>query len=128
MNQGEFFKQFIITILIAGGVSLLMLMWPPLSPFTDFTVIGLLFFSGLAYATYTFGKFLANHPNKLLFSYFTMFIILFKLVAAIGIVWGYKSMVDPPNKNYILIFIIHYLLYTILEVKVLMKLSKENIR
>ncbi len=126
MSQQEFFKHFIITILIAGGISALMVLWPPLSDFTDFAVIGMLFFSGLSYATFSIGKFLANQPNKMLFSYFTMFIILFKLIAAIGIVWGYKSMIDPPNKNYILIFIVHYLIFTILEVKVLMKLSKEH--
>lgn len=124
MNQREFYRDFFITLTIAGMATLLMLQWKPLSTYMDFGVICFTFFAALALLVYIAGDFLVKQSNKMLFSYFAMFIILFKLVAAIGIVWGYQSIIDPPNKHYVILFIVLYFVFTIFEVKILTKLSK----
>jgi len=124
MSQREFYKDFFITISIAGVITLLMMQWTPLKPYLDFAVICFSFFTALTLIVFIAGDALVKQSNKMLFSYFAMFIILFKLLAAIGIVWGYNSIIQPANKHYVILFIVLYFVFTIFEVKILTKLSK----
>jgi hypothetical protein len=124
MSQRQFYKEFFITIAVAGLLTLGMLQWEPLKVFLDFAVICFIFFTGLTIGVYVLGDYLVKQSNKMLFTYFSMFVILFKLVAAILIVVGYDRLIVPPNKNYIIIFGVMYIVYSVFEVKILMQLSK----
>lgn len=124
MSPRQFYKEFFITIAAAGLLSFGLLQWEPLKIYLDFTVICFVFFAGLTIAIYVLGDYLVRQSNKMLFTYFSMFVILFKLVAAILIVVGYDRLIAPPDKNYIIVFGIMYIIFSVFEVKILMQLSK----
>lgn len=124
MSPRQFYKEFFITVAVAGLLSFGMLQWEPLKIYLDFTVICFVFFTGLTIGIYLLGDNLVRQSNKMLFTYFSMFVILFKLVAAILIVVGYDRLIKPPDKNYVIVFGIMYIIYSVFEVKILMQLSK----
>lgn len=124
MSPRQFYKEFFITIAVAGLLSFGMLQWEPLKIYMDFAVICFIFFTGLTIAIYALGDYLVHQSNKMLFTYFSTFVILFKLVAAILIVVGYDRLIAPPDKNYVILFGIMYIVYSVFEVKILMQLSK----
>lgn len=124
MPRKQFYKGFFITFLIAGAINLLALQWTPLHPYMDIALIILLFFSGLSLLVYYLGDYLAKQKNKSLFTFHSMFLVLFKLVAAILIIWGYESIIQPTDKYYVLLFVLTYIIFTVFEVRVMMQLSK----
>ena len=127
MTEASFYKIFAVTLLVSVGISFLMVNWAPLSPFKDFAVITLFFFTAINLMVFYVGKFSANSSNKNLFTYFSMFVILFKLLASILLVVAYQKMINPITNNFIIIFAVLYLIHTVSEIIVLMRLSKMNI-
>lgn len=126
MSRPEFFKKYFITIGLALILTALMLMWTPLKPYMDFAVISFIFFAFLAWGVYELGIRSIASSNKMYFSYLSMGVVFVKMLAAIGLIAAYQVMIQPVNKFYILIFAVHYLIFTILEVQVLMKLAKSK--
>lgn len=92
----------------------------------DFAVISFLFFGFLAWGVYELGVLSIASSNKMYFSYLSMGVVFVKMLAAIGLIAAYQVMIQPANKFYILIFAVHYVIFTVLEVQVLMKLAKSK--
>lgn len=126
MSRPEFFKKYFITLGLAIILSTLMLLWTPLMPYMDFAVLSFIFFGFLAWGVYELGVLSITSSNKMYFSYLSMGVVFVKMLAAIGLIAAYQVMLQPANKFYILIFAVHYVIFTILEVQVLMKLAKSK--
>jgi len=127
MTDADFYRIFSLTLLVSIGATLMMISWAPLSAFSDFAVIALIFFTSINLMVYYVGKYTATNPNKNLFTYFSMFVILLKLLAALLLVIIYQKLVSPETNYFIIIFAVLYLIHTIAEVIMLMRLSKMNI-
>lgn len=126
MSGPEFFKKYFITLGLAILLTALMLLWTPLSPYRDFAMISFIFFAFLSWGVYELGIRSIASSNKMYFSYLSMGVVFVKMLAAIAIIAAYQVMMQPPNKFYVVIFGLHYIIFTILEVQVLMKLAKSK--
>lgn len=126
MSRPEFFKKYFITLGLAISLTVLMLMWTPLNSYQDFAIISLIFFAFLAWGVYELGLRSIASSNKMYFSYLSMGVVFVKMLAAIGLIATYQVTTQPPNKFYVIIFAVHYIIFTVLEVQVLMKLAKSK--
>jgi hypothetical protein len=126
MPRPEFFKKYFISLGLAIILTILMLIWPPLSPYLDFAVISFLFFAFLAWGVYELGVRSIAGSNKMYFSYLSLGVVFVKMLAAIALIAAYQFMIQPANKFYIVIFAVHYIVFTVLEVQVLMRLAKSK--
>ena len=126
MPRPEFFKKYFITLDLAIILSVLMLIWTPLNPYKNFAVISFLFFAFLTWGVYELGVRSIASSNKMYFSYLSLGVVFVIMLAAIGLIAAYQFMIQPSNKFYIVIFAVHYIIFTVLEVQVLMRLAKSK--
>lgn len=124
MTIPAFLRVFLPTLAIAVLMTLLLLQWQPLQGTEDFAVISLVFFVALTVAIYYAGLWSAGHANKMIFSYFSMLVVMAKIIAAIGLMVVYQQLVKPPTKNFVVLLGAHYLIFTVAEVIILMRLAK----
>jgi hypothetical protein len=124
MEQREFYKDLFIAISLSGILTLVALKLEVLSMYYSFALISISFFTAMTFGVYIIGTHLVRQSNKMLFTYFTMFVILAKLVLALILIIGFDRLTSPPNKFYVFLFLVHYLIFTIFEVKTLTRLSK----
>ncbi len=123
--------RFYQLLLIVFGVSLLlfqgaMRIFPNMSSYQNFFLIGQIFFVVLSIVSFYIGKKLTHHANKNVFSQFILMFILNKILFSIAIIVVYVIKTKPLSKvEAILPFLSLYLLYTAFNVYFLSKIGKE---
>jgi hypothetical protein len=126
MSQKEFLKICLLCLIGSQGLQATFSLIFPLYTHIRFAIFCLLFFTGVLIMSFYVGRALAKATLKTAFTGFAMGIILLKLLASIGIVVGYTYSMQPDNNYYVLIFALYYLIFTIGEVHILMRLSKST--
>lgn len=123
MTDSRFYSLLGISSLvaIAGAAAChLLLALDYAIPLTAGATIGLLLFS---IAIYFVGKRTAIAENKYLFGNAFMGITVLKLFLCGGAMVGYILLANPENKLFVIPFFLVYLVFTVLEVIVLVRLA-----
>ncbi len=124
MTTPAFLRVFLPTVAVAVLMTFLLLLWQPLQGTEDFAVISMIFFVVLTVVIFYGGTWSAGHANKMMFSYFSMLVVLAKIIAAIGLMVIYQQLANPPTRNFVVLLGVHYLIFTVAEVIILMRLAK----
>ncbi len=109
-------------VLIAG-----MALNGNLKPFLNLGWISLGLFVALSAAIFHIGSNAAKNPDKHLFTTVILGFTFFKMMLAIGVIFGYMKLAAPASKIFVLPFLGVYLFYTIFEVYFLSKLGRMSV-
>lgn len=119
--------------ILLAGVTLLAVLalfglhsFERLQPHTPLSWISLGLFVLLTVAMYYAGSRALRSKNKNDFTNVVMGFTMGKMFLAIAIVFGYLKLVEPTDKLFILPFFTVYLIYTVVEVYLMMKLSRSH--
>ncbi len=124
MTFPQFNKRLIIVTLGLIAISFILSWLEPFQNTLGFSIATTLFFAGFTIGLFYLGTSTANSPNKNLFMGVAIGSIFLKLVLTILILYSYKVIFEPEGGNHVFLFLIIYLVYTVFETSVLMKLSK----
>ncbi|NND06650.1 MAG: hypothetical protein HKN87_09740 [Saprospiraceae bacterium] len=84
----------------------------------------IIFFTILTIGAHYLGVLAARSKNQNHLTQLTMVLVFFKLFSCLLIVFLYDRIFDPPTSNYLLLFFLIYLTYTIFEVIVLTQANR----
>ncbi|MDH3651863.1 MAG: hypothetical protein OEQ53_19415, partial [Saprospiraceae bacterium] len=88
------------------------------------SLFSILFFSLLCLVIHYVAKSAARNPNKNLLTQLIMVVVFLKLIFCLLLVVGYDRMYQPENNNFIIPFLLFYLIYTSFEVVILTKANR----
>lgn len=97
-----------------------------LQPHTPLSWISLGLFTLLTVAMYYSGSRALHSQNKNDFTNVVMGFTTGKMFLAIAIIFGYLKLVEPTDKLFIIPFFTVYLIYTVFEVYLMMKMSRSH--
>jgi heme A synthase len=121
---------FRILLLVFGATVLLFqgISWinPAFALCQDIFWIGQTFFISLFLFSYFVGKKLVHHPNINFYSQFNLFYIFTKMMFCISIVVVYVSLKKPITHHYLLVLLLLYTVYTVVNIYVLNKIGRER--
>jgi len=121
-------KTFLIILallftLTALGLIVAQHIWPVLQKYATLSWIGLAFFTALTLATFYLGKMTAQSPNLMAFTNMSIGLIFGKMILSMLIVFAYAQETKPQDKIFLVPFFSIYLIFTICETWILLKLS-----
>ncbi len=121
-------KTFLLALSLLSSLTVLGLTaaqqhWPVLQKYTTLSWIGLAFFISLTLIAFYLGKMTAQSPNLMLFTNMTIGLIFGKMMLSVLIVLAYAHEIKPKDKVFLVPFFSIYLIYTIFETWMLIKLS-----
>jgi hypothetical protein len=90
--------------------------------------LSLLFFTTISLAAYFFGLKAANSTNKNDFNNVFIVLTTAKLLISLFLVWLYQIFTEPTTKLFILPFFLIYIIFTIFESYILIRLGKTIFR
>lgn len=122
-NKTFLISLSILSLLTTLGLLLAHRTWPILQPYAPLSWIGLSFFFLLTLATYYLGKMTAGSKNLMAFTNLTLGLVFGKMILAMLIVFAYAHEAKPQSKLFLVPFFSIYLVYTIFETWILLKLS-----
>lgn len=88
--------------------------------------ISILCFTLISVAAYLLGLKTANSTNRNDFGNVFLVITTFKLLFCSMVVWIYKALVAPEGRLFVLPFLLIYLVFTIFESYLLVRLGKDG--
>ena len=126
MTSGDFYKKI---SLLTGCLLISLAAISQLSPFqgTLYFSIGATFlFVVFTILVYHIGSKSVESPDKNMFFGVAISSIFLKLIMTLAILFSYQMVAKPSSKLYLLPFLLIYLVYTVFETSVLMKLAKSD--
>ncbi len=124
MSAKVFFQQLAAVTLLAIGAAYGLLAFPQLQAYTYVAFGSLLAFFLISIIMYVAGRKAALSKNKHNFTNVSLGITMGKIFTAIIFILGYDQLLEPASRFFIIPFFIMYLIYTIFETYVMMKLGK----
>jgi len=124
MSKHLFYKKISI---LTGCLLIFLAVLAQFSPFQNtlyFSIISTLVFFIFTISVYHIGLKVVDNPNKNLFSGVAITSIIIKLILILGFLFTYQAIKGPIAKHYLLPFILIYLVYTVFETMVMMRLAK----
>ena len=128
MTSGDFYKKI---SLLTGCLLISLAAISQLSPFQEtlyFSIGATLIFVVFTIAIYHIGSKSVESPDKNMFFGVAISSIFLKLIMTLAILFSYQMVFKPSSKLYLLPFLLIYLVYTVFETSVLMKLAKSDNR
>lgn len=93
--------------------------------YLDFSVLSFLLFFGLSVGLYEVGRISSSSTaNKYAFIRVVMISVFLKMMLSIILLFVYTKVSHPSTRFFLIPFFINYLVFTVLEVWVLMRLGK----
>ena len=126
MNTTVFYKKISI---LSGCLLIFLIALSQFSSFQDtlyFSVSSTVVFFIFTILVFHIGLRATKSPNKNLFTGVAISSIFMKLVFILIFLFTYQAVVEPTSKHYLFPFILIYLVYTIFETMVMMRLSKPS--
>jgi len=112
MSGANFFKYFTLAALASTllffGFQLLL----PIKPYGDFLMWSLIFFSFMALLAYLFGELLMRKRDGVGYLVLIIGNVFLKLILCFVFVALYAKKTSPPDKYFMIPFLITYLVYT----------------
>ena len=124
MSAKAFFLQLAVVTILAIGAAYGLLAFPQLQAYTYVAFGSLLVFFLISIIMYVAGRKAALSENKHDFTNVSLGITIGKIFVAILFILGYDQLLEPASRFFIIPFFIMYLIYTIFETYVMMKLGK----
>jgi len=124
MKTFVFYKKISI---LTGCLLIFLTVLAQFSPFQNtfyFSIISTLVFFIFTSSVYHIGLRVVDSPNKNLFSGVAITSIIVKLILILGFLFTYQAVEGPISKHYLFPFILIYLVYTVFETMVMMRLAK----
>ena len=114
---------------LAGGLLVSMYFLhrlPALAPHWPLSLIAIGVYTALSVFIYQWGKIAAAAANKLLFTQVSLAVVIIKMTISAAMVVIYQQVVAPQSRYYVLPFLLIYVVYTVYETWLLMKLGRAN--
>jgi hypothetical protein len=124
MSAKSFFLQLAVVTLIAVAVIYTLNTLPKLQAYEGLGWASVGVFFILSLLMYHFGKQAAQSDNKHSFTNVFLGFTVGKIFLMIIVVLGYSQLAEPETKFFIVPFFSMYLIYTIFETYVMMKLGR----
>jgi hypothetical protein len=114
-----------VSLLTFGTLSLLYLFFPTLKSYTDLGWLSFVLFFVITIIMFFLGQTAMNSTSKMMFSNVSMAFLLMKMLLSIMILVLYKKLAHPTSNIFIVPFFIVYLIFTIFETYVMLKLTRK---
>lgn len=112
----------LMTFLLLGG----LLYLPLLQPYFGITCVFLCFFLLLTILVYFTGRRAAHSSNPNMFTNVVMIFMFVKMFASLFLLLIYSKTQHPQTRFFLIPFFLIYLIYTIFETWVMMRLGKNS--
>ncbi|MGB0861505.1 MAG: hypothetical protein ACPG19_06385 [Saprospiraceae bacterium] len=126
MRHQKFFGQLAFCFGLSVIVIALLNYLPVLQAHQLLSWLSLLFFTIISLAAYFFGIHSANSSNKNDFNNVFIILTTTKLLLSLFLVWFYQIFTEPTTKLFILPFFLIYIIFTIFESYILIRLGKDG--
>ncbi len=123
-------RKLFWTVLLVVSVLCLALFWGLTqttvgAPYLGFSVVSFLMFFGLSVGLYEVGQQASrSDANKYAFIRVVMVSVFLKMMLSVILLFVYTKVVHPPTRFFLVPFFVNYLVFTALEVWVLMRVAK----
>lgn len=124
MSSGRFFLQLVTVVLGTGWLLYMFGRMEKFRPYSDFSLICLLFFSIISILTFYFGKLATKSSNKNQFTTVALSFSMAKIFLSVLVISIYSYLTKPETTSFVLSFIVSYVTFTIFETYVMMELGK----
>lgn len=126
MSANTFFTQLAIVTLLAAAVAYGINTFPQFTNVQSIAWISLGIFVLLSIVMFYAGRKAAFSENKHDFTNVSLGITIGKIFIAILFILGYEQLMQPDSRFFIIPFFLMYLIYTIFETYIMMKLGRLN--
>ncbi|WP_425420401.1 hypothetical protein [Phaeodactylibacter xiamenensis] len=126
MTAKAFYLQLAIVSLIAAATAFGINTFPQFADVQPIAWISLGIFVLLSVVMYYAGRKAAFSDNKHDFTNVSLGVTIGKIFIAILFILGYNQLMQPDSRFFIIPFFLMYLIYTIFETYIMMKLGRLN--
>ncbi len=126
MTAKAFYLQLAIVTLIAAATAFGINTFPQFADVQPIAWISLGIFVLLSVVMYYAGRKAAFSDNKHDFTNVSLGVTIGKIFIAILFILGYNQLMQPDSRFFIIPFFLMYLIYTIFETYIMMKLGRLN--
>lgn len=126
MTVKAFYLQLAIVTLIAAATAFGINTFPQFADVQPIAWISLGIFVLLSVVMYYAGRKAAFSDNKHDFTNVSLGVTIGKIFIAILFILGYNQLMQPDSRFFIIPFFLMYLIYTIFETYIMMKLGRLN--
>ncbi|MEQ8703013.1 MAG: hypothetical protein RIC19_03790 [Phaeodactylibacter sp.] len=128
MTAKAFYIQLALVTLLAAAVAYGINTFPQFAAFQPVAWISLGVFVLLSMVMFYAGRKAAFSDNKHDFTNVSLGVTISKIFIAILFILGYNQLMQPESRFFIIPFFLMYLIYTIFETYIMMKLGRLNTR
>lgn len=126
MTAKAFYLQLALVSLIAAATAFGINTFPQFADVQPIAWISLGIFVLLSVVMYYAGRKAAFSDNKHDFTNVSLGVTIGKIFIAILFILGYNQLIQPDSRFFIIPFFLMYLIYTIFETYIMMKLGRLN--
>lgn len=126
MTAKAFYLQLALVTLIAAATAYGINTFPQFADVQPIAWISLAIFVLLSVVMYYAGRRAAFSDNKHDFTNVSLGVTIGKIFIAILFILGYNQLMQPDSRFFIIPFFLMYLIYTIFETYIMMKLGRLN--
>ncbi len=126
MTAKAFYLQLALVTLIAAATAYGINTFPQFADVLPIAWISLAIFVLLSVVMYYAGRKAAFSDNKHDFTNVSLGVTIGKIFIAILFILGYNQLMQPDSRFFIIPFFLMYLIYTIFETYIMMKLGRLN--
>ena len=126
MTAKAFYLQLALVSLIAAATAFGINTFPQFADVQPIAWISLGIFVLLSVVMYYAGRKAAFSDNKHDFTNVSLGVTIGKIFIAILFILGYNQLMQPDSRFFIIPFFLMYLIYTIFEIYIMMKLGRLN--
>lgn len=126
MTAKAFYLQLALVTLIAAATAYGINTFPQFADVQPIAWISLAIFVLLSVVMYYAGRKAAFSDNKHDFTNVSLGVTIGKIFIAILFILGYNQLMQPDSRFFIIPFFLMYLIYTIFETYIMMKLGRLN--
>lgn len=127
MPNTTFYRQFMILVAATGVLLFFLNQLSLFQSFTIFSWICLAFFTLFTLFMFFIGKQTAQNRNKNLFTGAVLALTFGKIMLSFVVVFFYFKFGQPDSKAFLIPFFITYLVFTVYETYLMMKLGKQKV-
>lgn len=124
MAQRNFIKFFVLTICLVALILALMLQLDMYKNYLDLSISSLLLYICLTYLLHRLAEKAIQNPDRTKFISLTVVNLSIKMFSSIALLVIYFKWTNPPNSNFVHLFLVVYIMFTIFETFYLLKVSE----
>ncbi len=115
MTQGRFARNLTVVLLLTTFLLVPLHIMGAFRPYIDISAIGVVFFTALCIIVYKMGNAAAKSTNKGMYINVILMNVMVKMFASFAIIFTYVKITNPPDKLFVVPFLITYFIFTAFE-------------